>query len=439
MINLLGCDALKSVIELLNQYGYIILFSALLLELIAFPLPGEVIMTYCGFLVFEGKMNWIISILVATFGATLGITISYFTGTTLGYEFFKKYGSYIHLGPERLKKTSTWFNTYGNTLLIVAYFIPGVRHVTGYFSGIIKIPYKKFALNAYLGALIWSCTFISLGKTLGQNWDKFHGSIIKYAIIGSLIIASTIITIYFYKKYKIELITFTFAIVNKIMNVFHSLGKLKIALACMSMVFLGFFAIVISLIHKYLAHDFDDFDTVTTYLVKNVFTEDWSYFMNLIGKIASIEILIPLTVLILILIIIKNADKYLEILFLIIIIGGGEALQTILRLTFGRLGPKGLSVMGTIPYTFPSDKSFMAVVAYGLLCFMILRHRKRISTKTVSVFITLFICILASLNPLFFESQFPSDVFAGYAFGGVWLTLNILLLEIYRMISKIYQ
>ena len=439
MINLLGCDALQSVTLLLNQYGYIILFSALLLELIALPLPGEVMMTYCGFLVFEGKMNWIISILVATCGATLGITISHFIGATLGYEFFKKYGSYVHLGPERLKKTSTWFNTYGNTLLIVAYFIPGVRHVTGYFSGITKIPYKKFALNAYLGALIWSCTFISLGKTLGQNWDKFHGPIIKYAFIGSLIIASTIIIIYLYKKYKTKLITFTFTIVNKIMNILHSLGKLKIALACMSILFLSFFAIVISLIQKYLAHDFDEFDTVTTYLIKNIFTKDWSYFIILIGKLTSIEILIPLAFLILILIIIKNADKYLEILFLIIIFIGGEALQTILRLTFGRLGPKGLSIVGIIPYTFPSDKSFMAVVAYGFLCFMILRHIKRISTKTVSAFITLFICFLASLNPLFFESQFPSDVFAGYAFGAVWLTLNILLLEIYRMLSRIYR
>jgi len=57
---------LNSVIELINNYGYIILFSALVLELIAFSLPGELMMTYCGFLVYQSKMNWGISILVAT-------------------------------------------------------------------------------------------------------------------------------------------------------------------------------------------------------------------------------------------------------------------------------------------------------------------------------------------------------------------------------------
>jgi hypothetical protein len=42
------------------------------------------------------------------------------------------------------------------------------------------------------------------------------------------------------------------------------------------------------------------------------------------------------------------------------------------------------------------------------------------------------------LNPLFFQTQYPSDILTGYVFGGVWLTLNILLLEIYRLLSKVY-
>ncbi|MCJ7688553.1 MAG: membrane-associated protein, partial [Clostridiaceae bacterium] len=97
---------MHSLIELINNYGYIILFSALVLELIAFPLPGELMMTYCGFLVYKSEMNWGISILVATAGVITGITISYFVGDKLGTRFFEKYGSYIHLGPAQMDKTS---------------------------------------------------------------------------------------------------------------------------------------------------------------------------------------------------------------------------------------------------------------------------------------------------------------------------------------------
>lgn len=95
---------LQSITTLLNHYGYIVLLVALMLELIAFPLPGEVLMTYCGFLVGEQKLNWLLSILIASSGAILGITISYFVGDKLGVKFFKKYGNYINLGSDQIFK-----------------------------------------------------------------------------------------------------------------------------------------------------------------------------------------------------------------------------------------------------------------------------------------------------------------------------------------------
>ncbi|MCB2291033.1 DedA family protein [Clostridium sp. CS001] len=161
-------------IGLINHYGYIILFTAMALKLIAIPFPAELVMTYCGFLVYQSKMNWIISILVATAGVIVGITITYFIGNKVGARFFEKYGSYIHLGPDKMEKTSKWFESSGNKLLIVAYFIPGICHIAGYFSGITKISFRKFAVNAYLGAFIWTAIFISIGIILGPNWGRFH-------------------------------------------------------------------------------------------------------------------------------------------------------------------------------------------------------------------------------------------------------------------------
>jgi hypothetical protein len=40
-----GDHALNIITDLLNQYGYIVLYAALALELIAFPTPGETLMT----------------------------------------------------------------------------------------------------------------------------------------------------------------------------------------------------------------------------------------------------------------------------------------------------------------------------------------------------------------------------------------------------------
>jgi len=428
---------LHSVIVLVNHYGYIILFSSLVLELIAFPLPGELMMTYCGFLVYQSKMNWIISILVATTGVILGITISYFVGTKLGTRFFENYGSYIHLGPAKMEKTSKWFKSSGNKLLFLAYFIPGVRHITGYFSGITKIPYRRFALNAYLGALIWTATFISLGKILGPNWEKFHSYISKYLIIGSLIISLILIINYVYRNYKLRIIDTTYKMLNRTIITFHSMGRMKVAVAIVAVAFLGLSVLVIGVVQDYLAHEFNQFDIVVFFLIKAIFTTKWSQLMGLFEIITSIKVLVTLTIFMFMWIIRRNKNRILEIQFLFIVMGGGEVLQYALRHIFRRLGPSSIGIIGNSQYTFPSNQSLMAIVAYGFFVYLIVRHVKRAWVKTVVLIITLFTCIFAGLNPIFFQTEYPSDVYAGYIFGGVWLTINIILLEVYRILPKI--
>lgn len=430
---------MQSITELLNHYGYIVLLVGLILELIAFPLPGEVLMTYCGFLVNQQKLNWLLSIVIASSGAIIGITISYFVGSKLGATFFKRYGHYIHLGPDKLDKTSAWFNKYGNKLLIISYFIPGVRHITGYFSGITEISYKKFALNAYIGALLWTATFISLGKVLGSNWEKYHSMITKYLIIGGLTIFLIIIVIYLYKNYKQQIIEFTIRMLGNSIKTFNSFGKIKALVAGVAVAFLGLFVLLIGVTQDFLAHEFDQFDAIVAYLVKAIFTENWLYIMDLFHNITSLEILIPVTICIIIFTLIRGTDKFLEIKFVFLAILGGEVLQAILRVVFRRLGPSALSLIGAIKYTFPSEQSFMTVVAYGVLCFLILRHTKGNWIRTASIVMTIIICFLGGLSPLFYQIQYPSDVYAGYVFGGVWLTLNIVLLEVYRILPKIQQ
>lgn len=428
-----------SVITLVNHYGYIILFSSLVLELIAFPLPGELMLTYCGFLVYQSKMNWIIVILIATVGAILGITIAYFVGAKLGTRFFKKYGSYIHFGPDKIEKTSKWFESSGNKLLILAYFIPGVRHITGYFSGITKISYRRFALNSYFGALLWTATFISLGKFLGPNWEEFHSYISKYMIIGSLAIFLILIIVYTYRNHKQQVTELIYKVLDRTLITFHSMGRIKVAIAVVAVAFLGFSVLVIGVVQDYLAHEFGEFDMVVSFLVKAIFAKKDSYLIGLFEVITSLKVLLPLTIIVVIWIIKINKNRILETQFILIVIGGGEVLQVALRHIFRRLGPSSIKILGSNQYTFPSNQSLMAIVAYGFFAFLILRHTRITWVKTWVLIVTLSVCIFAGFNPIFFQTEYPSDVYAGYIFGGVWLTINIVLLEVYRIIPKIIK
>ena len=219
-----------------DHFGYIVLFVALMLELIALPLPGELLMVYSGFLVFQGQLNWTLSILFTGIGACAGMTISYWVGNKLGTPFFEKYGRKFHMGRERIEKTSNWYSKYGNKLLFIAYFIPGVRHITGYFSGITRLSFRTYVLFAYSGAFLWTAVFITLGKILGPQWDQFHTLIKKYLLIGVVVAACALAMICIYKKYKVQLTEAVLRIKNMALEILHFLFIIKIYAVCTAMI-----------------------------------------------------------------------------------------------------------------------------------------------------------------------------------------------------------
>ncbi|MDU5949940.1 MAG: alkaline phosphatase, partial [Paenibacillus macerans] len=68
----------------LEHYGYGIIFLLLCLEMLALPLPGEMLMSYVGLSVYESKLNWLLSIVSAGSGVLAGVTLSYWIGYRLG-------------------------------------------------------------------------------------------------------------------------------------------------------------------------------------------------------------------------------------------------------------------------------------------------------------------------------------------------------------------
>jgi membrane protein DedA with SNARE-associated domain len=160
------------------------------------------VMAYCGYLAWQGRLDWAASIVIAGTGAALGITIAYWVGNILGSPFFNKYGHRFHMGPDRMAQTEKWFEKYGDVTIVFAYYIIGVRHVTGYLSGIIKKPFHRFAVYAYIGAFLWAVVFVSIGKLFGQEWKHFYGLVDRYLFVGSFVLVVSIVIVYLVRKYR---------------------------------------------------------------------------------------------------------------------------------------------------------------------------------------------------------------------------------------------
>lgn len=412
--------------NLMDHYGYYVLGVALMLELLALPLPGEVLMTYAGLMVFQGNLNWFLSILMAGAGASIGMTVSYWIGYKLGTPFFEKYGSKIHLGPDKLKKISQWFERYGNKLLIIAYFIPGIRHFTGYFSGITRMSFRTYMIYAYTGAFIWTGTFISLGKILGPKWEQFHHTITKYLLIAGIIAAMIFVFVYVFRKYRSQLYDVTVLGLSKGVKAFHSLGRVKFLVVISFGTFLILFILMAGLVQDFLANEFADFDVITSYIVHALFDENWATWMNRFAYLASFQVVLTIAVITLVWILIKGKDRLLEVGFLSFVLIGGELWDEGLRRFFHRTGPKNLLD------TFPSEQTLITIIFLGFAAYLFVRHVNMTWLRTGAFLLVLAVLLLVGLSRIYFDIQYPSDVVAGYVFGGVWLSFNVVLLEIFR-------
>jgi membrane protein DedA with SNARE-associated domain len=101
----------------------------------------------------------------------------------------------VHITQARLDRVHAWFHRIGDWLLMVGYFIPGVRHFTALVAGMSKLEYRTFAGFAYAGAAIWVATFLSIGYFVGENWRAALALVHRYtlAFAATLVLAAALV------------------------------------------------------------------------------------------------------------------------------------------------------------------------------------------------------------------------------------------------------
>ena len=134
------------VFQWLTQYGYPVLFGLLMVGIVGLPVPDELLLSFAGYLVWRGDFHAGPTMAVALAGSCCGISLSYVIGRTGGHAFVRRFGRYLRLNPDRLRRVQRWFERRGRWLLTFGYYVPGVRHLTAIAAGTFRMRYRSFAL-----------------------------------------------------------------------------------------------------------------------------------------------------------------------------------------------------------------------------------------------------------------------------------------------------
>jgi membrane protein DedA with SNARE-associated domain len=411
-------------ISFVIHYGYIGLYLILGTSILGIPIPDETLMVFIGFLTYEGKLNSILAILSAASGSISGITVAYL----LGRLFEQKMMHHLrkHAGNELLNKAFNWYQRHGGKLLTIGYFIPGVRHLSGYIAGLTRLSYRSFAFFAYLGAVLWVSTWLMVGRLLGSRWETLLPIVHRYALI--LGVSAILLFLAFYLLYKKRdrLGPWLSLQIQRIPERYMSLGKRRLFVTVAGLIFLALFIFLMGLIQDFVAHEVGQFDDIVIDLFA-VFTPPALVFlMQKINAIGT-QLFILVVFVIAVAILRFSTKRWTHVLPLVMAWVGGTLIDYLFRLIF-----RGYSYSlfeNLTPFQAPSQGFLLAALAfYVVLGYLLGRHKPWMTQLMIAV-VNFFLLLFLALSPVYLRIHPPSTMVMSLTVSGLLALICLFVYE----------
>ena len=159
----------NTIVNLLNQTGYLGIFVLMVMESATLPIPSEVVLPLGGYLVSQGRLEFWSTVAVATAGSLVGTMVDYGIGYYLGRPAVLRYGRIVRFSEKRLGTTERWFGSHGKSVVLLARFVPLLRTLIAFPAGLVQMDVKRFLVYSAVGILVWDIALVYLGYIAGQN------------------------------------------------------------------------------------------------------------------------------------------------------------------------------------------------------------------------------------------------------------------------------
>jgi membrane protein DedA with SNARE-associated domain len=169
----------QNILAGLSYYRYLLTFFLAIVE-------GPMVMVASGILL---KLNffyfWPIyfSLMLGDFTADL---VWYGVGRYGGRKFVDRFGKYFSLTPDVIEKIEEFFHKHQDKILVISKLTMGFGFAVATLvtAGLVKIPFKKYALFNLLGGFVWTGILIALGYFFGNLYAPLNKGFKAVFIIG---------------------------------------------------------------------------------------------------------------------------------------------------------------------------------------------------------------------------------------------------------------
>lgn len=175
-----------------QEWGYWTVVIALLLENAGVPVPGESILLFASFLAYSDQdLRLPYIILAGTIACTLGDNIGYAIGHRGGRPLLERYRHIFRIPERTIQQGERLFGRYGNVTIFFARFVFGMRIIAGPLAGVLRMPWKQFAVFNFLGAATWVTVISVVGFLFGSEWHQLM-RIVRRINMGVLVLVAVV-------------------------------------------------------------------------------------------------------------------------------------------------------------------------------------------------------------------------------------------------------
>lgn len=160
--------ALVNVEELVQTFGYPLLFLAVGAESSGVPIPGETALITAAVLASQGKLQIELVIAVAALGAIVGDNIGYVIGRRGGRWLLERPGHFHRQRLDALRNGESFFERHGPKAVFLGRFVLGLRIWASWLAGATHMRWRSFFLWNALGGICWATGIGLLAYFLGH-------------------------------------------------------------------------------------------------------------------------------------------------------------------------------------------------------------------------------------------------------------------------------
>lgn len=195
---------LEKLVDFFTDYSYHAVFTSLLISGLGVPIPEDITLVAAG-VVAGLEIADVRLMLVVTFvGVMAGDSIMFSLGHRFGNKVFEIAFFRRIVTPSRYEEAQRKFDKYGNWILFIARFLPGLRAVIYLISGTMPgIKYWRFFIMDSSAAILSVPIWVFMGYFGASNHELLvkwihRSQNILLAILGT--IAIVLVAVYFYRR-----------------------------------------------------------------------------------------------------------------------------------------------------------------------------------------------------------------------------------------------